>query len=79
MSNPRITSAYLDSYVGRNVTVVGKVVQLRGDDAVIDADGNITAHLNRVCVRPIASLSVPNLDARKRICLQAMVPKSLAR
>ncbi|KAK3326503.1 replication factor A protein 3 [Apodospora peruviana] len=46
-STPRITCAYLNSYVGKNVMVVGKVMQLRGDEAVIDADGNITAHLNR--------------------------------
>lgn len=47
-ATPRITCAYLNSYVGKHVIVVGKVVQLRGDEAVIDADGNITAHLNRV-------------------------------
>ncbi len=47
-STPRITSAYLDSYVGKNVTIIGKVTQLRGEEATIDADGSITAHLNRV-------------------------------
>ena len=47
-STPRITSAYLDSYVGKNVIIVGKVTQLRGEEATIDADGSITAHLNRV-------------------------------
>ncbi len=47
-SSPRITCAYLNSYVGKNVIVVGKVLQLRGEEAVIDADGNITAYLNRV-------------------------------
>ncbi|KAL2019982.1 hypothetical protein VTK56DRAFT_8982 [Thermocarpiscus australiensis] len=46
-STPRVTCAYLNSYVGKNVIVVGKVIQLRGDEALIDADGNITAHLNR--------------------------------
>ncbi|KAJ0117139.1 replication factor A protein 3 [Diaporthe amygdali] len=46
-STPRITAPYLDAYQGRNVIVVGRVVQLRGEAAVIDADGNITAHLNR--------------------------------
>lgn len=45
---PRITAPYLDSYQGRNVIIVGRVVQLRGEAAVVDADGNITAHLNRV-------------------------------
>ncbi|KAK4110691.1 replication factor A protein 3 [Canariomyces notabilis] len=47
ISTPRVTCAYLNSYVGKNVIVVGKVIQLRGDEALIDADGNITAHLNR--------------------------------
>ncbi|KAK0728268.1 replication factor A protein 3 [Lasiosphaeria miniovina] len=46
-STARVICSYLDSYVGKNVIVVGKVVQIRGDEAVIDADGNITAHLNR--------------------------------
>lgn len=27
--------------------VVGKVIQLRGDEATLDADGTIAAHLNR--------------------------------
>lgn len=47
-STPRITCPYLNSYVGKNVIIVGKVVQLRGDEALIDADGSITAYLNRV-------------------------------
>ncbi|KAK4127720.1 replication factor A protein 3 [Parathielavia appendiculata] len=47
IANPRITCVYLNSYVGKNVIIVGKVIQLRGDEALIDADGNITAHLNR--------------------------------
>lgn len=46
-STPRITAPYLDSYQGRNVIIVGRVVQLRGETALIDADGNITAHLHR--------------------------------
>ncbi|KAM0264239.1 hypothetical protein ACHAQJ_000726 [Trichoderma viride] len=47
MSTPRITAAYLDSFVGRVVTIVGKVTQLRGDQATIDADGVVTILLNR--------------------------------
>ncbi|KAG8158978.1 hypothetical protein KVR01_011421 [Diaporthe batatas] len=46
-TTPRITAPYLDSFQGRNVMIVGRVVQLRGETAVIDADGNITAHLHR--------------------------------
>jgi replication factor A3 len=48
IASPRITCAYLNTYVGKNVIIVGKVIQLRGEEALIDADGNITAHLNRV-------------------------------
>jgi replication factor A3 len=48
VSTPRVTAQYLDSYVGHNVIVVGKVVQLRGDSAVLDSAGNITLMLNRV-------------------------------
>ncbi|KAI1825561.1 hypothetical protein F4861DRAFT_537812 [Xylaria intraflava] len=37
----------LDAYVGQNVIVVGKVMQLRGDSAVLDANGQVNAILNR--------------------------------
>ncbi|KAL8371798.1 hypothetical protein RB595_001544 [Gaeumannomyces hyphopodioides] len=47
MSTPRVNCGLLNAYVGRNVMVIGKVQQLRGDIALIDADGNITAALNR--------------------------------
>jgi replication factor A3 len=48
VSAPRITAPYLDSFNGRHVTLVGKVTQLRGDQAVVDSDGAITLLLNRV-------------------------------
>lgn len=51
-STPRITAQYLDSYVGRNVMVVGKIVQLRGDEAIMDSAGNITLALDRVRPAP---------------------------
>ncbi|KAI0123080.1 replication factor A protein 3 [Xylariales sp. AK1849] len=46
VSTPRISGRNLDSYIGRNVTVVGKVLQLRGDTAIIEAEGQITVNLN---------------------------------
>lgn len=55
-STPRITAQYLDNYVGRNVMLIGKVLQLRGDSAVLDADGNVTAILNRVGLFPKISI-----------------------
>jgi replication factor A3 len=46
-STPRILSPHLDSFTSRTVRLVGKVVQLRGDQATIDCGGNMTAILNR--------------------------------
>ena len=48
VSAPRITAPYLDSFNGRHVTLVGKVTQLRGDQAIVDSDGAVTLILNRV-------------------------------
>ncbi len=48
ISTPRINSTYLDSFTNQTVRLLGKVVQLRGEQATIDAGGNVTAHLNRV-------------------------------
>lgn len=47
LSTPRITASYLDSFVGRVVMLVGKVTQLRGDQATLDSDGTVTVLLNR--------------------------------
>ncbi|KAI0021903.1 replication factor A protein 3-domain-containing protein [Xylariomycetidae sp. FL0641] len=49
VSTPRISATMLQSYVSQNVIIVGKVVQLRGETAIVDADGQVTAHLNREC------------------------------
>lgn len=35
--------------MNQTVRILGKVVSLRGETAVIDANGSITVHLNRVC------------------------------
>lgn len=50
LSAPRITAANLDGFVSQHVSIVGKVTELRGDQATIDADGNVTILLNRVCL-----------------------------
>ncbi|KAI0397338.1 replication factor A protein 3 [Xylariaceae sp. FL0594] len=47
MSTPRISADMLDSYIGQNVTVWGKVMQLRGESALLDANGQVHAILNR--------------------------------
>jgi hypothetical protein len=79
-SNPRVTSAYLDSYVGKNVTVVGKLIQLRAEIAIIDADGNITAQLNRVCNNLTVHMTfICSCRHRKHISLQEMPFRSSAK
>ncbi|TGJ75470.1 hypothetical protein E0Z10_g10988 [Xylaria hypoxylon] len=47
VSTPRISANMLDSYVGQNVIIVGKVTQLRGESALLDASGQVNAILNR--------------------------------
>jgi hypothetical protein len=45
---PRILAPHLSQFQHRIVRILGKVVQLRGETAVIDAGGNIDVVLNRV-------------------------------
>ena len=66
-ATPRVTCGYLNSYVNKNVMVVGKVIQLRGESALIDADGNITAHLNRVsCINFLKINPLPKKNQKKK-------------
>lgn len=58
LSAPRITASYLENFQGRHVTIVGKVTQLRGEQATIDADGVVTLSLNRV--RPPSARFYPS-------------------
>jgi hypothetical protein len=49
ISTPRITGDLIQSFVNRNIILVGKITQLRGDTAVMDADGaQIIINLRRV-------------------------------
>ncbi|KAH7318129.1 DNA replication factor A subunit Ssb3 [Stachybotrys elegans] len=45
--SPRITAAYLENFRNRNVTIVGRVAQLLGDQATLDSDGLVTLIMNR--------------------------------
>lgn len=47
-STPRITAPYLQQFQHHTVRLLGKVTQLRGDEATIDAGGSVTLQLNRV-------------------------------
>ncbi|KAI1266717.1 hypothetical protein F5Y18DRAFT_382388 [Xylariaceae sp. FL1019] len=42
VSTPRISASMLDSHVGANVMVVGQVIQLRGETALLNAGGQIS-------------------------------------
>lgn len=45
ISTPRVSGRILGSYVGKNVMVIGKVIQIRGTEALIEADGQISINL----------------------------------
>ncbi len=47
-ATPRITAAYLETFTNQTVRLLGKVIQLRGEQATIDAGGQINIILNRV-------------------------------
>ena len=47
-ATPRINAKYLDAFTNRTVRILGKVVSLRGESAVVEANGSIVVYLNRV-------------------------------
>ncbi|KAK9470737.1 replication factor A protein 3 [Dipodascopsis tothii] len=44
---PRVNAPLLSKYQDRTVRLVGKVTELRGDNASLDSDGHVTVILNR--------------------------------
>ena len=68
-STPRITASYLESFMNRTVRLVGRVTQLRGDTATVDAGGNVSVILNRV--RVIPSLLSQTYKPRRPIYLNS--------
>lgn len=47
ISTPRISSSHLDNFTGQTIRITGKIMQLRGDTAILDSEGNVTLLLNR--------------------------------
>lgn len=45
---PRVNATTLQSFTGKTVRIIGKVTQLHGDTASIDARGTVQIHLERV-------------------------------
>ena len=48
ISTPRISAPYLENFSHQTVRILGKVTQLRGDQATLDAGGDVNIMLNRV-------------------------------
>ncbi|GAB1733857.1 hypothetical protein KC343_g9581 [Hortaea werneckii] len=46
-TTPRITAPYLEAFSHSTVRMLGKVRQLRGESATIDAGGSVNVFLNR--------------------------------
>ncbi|KAJ3561805.1 hypothetical protein NPX13_g8801 [Xylaria arbuscula] len=63
VSTPRISANMLDSYVGQNVIVVGKVMQLRGDSALLDANGQVNAILNLAMLPTVANIDLSHQES----------------
>ena len=47
-ATPRITAPYLEQFSHQTVRILGKVRQIRGEQATIDAGGQVSVFLNRV-------------------------------
>ncbi|KAM0698293.1 hypothetical protein Q7P36_001759 [Cladosporium allicinum] len=46
-ATPRITAPYLEQFSHQTVRILGKVRQIRGEQATIDAGGQVSVFLNR--------------------------------
>lgn len=47
-ATPRINASYLEHFTNQTVRILGKVIQLRGEQATIEAGGQVNILLNRV-------------------------------
>jgi replication factor A3 len=64
-ATPRITQPMLEQFSHQTVRVLGKVRQLRGEQATIDAGGQITIYLTRVrdsCTRMLVVACANHCD-----------------
>jgi len=57
-ATPRITAPYLENFQNQTVRLLGKVVQLRGEHATVDAGGQINVILTRVIVPFLLSVKM---------------------
>jgi hypothetical protein len=77
---PRITAQYLENFQHQTIRMVGKVTQLRGEQATIDAGGSVSLTLNRVSIHlawSLHSIVGPQIHARSPILLSRTPPRSI--
>ncbi|KAF3079315.1 hypothetical protein TWF569_006536 [Orbilia oligospora] len=43
---PRVNASYVSNFTGQNVRIAGKVLQIHGNSATIDAQGTVAIHLD---------------------------------
>jgi len=55
-STPRVTAPFLERFQGDTVRILGKVLQLRGEHATIDAGGSVNVLLSRVSLSRLCVL-----------------------
>lgn len=82
-ATPRINASLLEQFSNRTVRILGKVIDLRGDTAVVDAGGQITVLLSRVRVSRLITISDGCValmhEHRTHICRKTTRSKSWAR
>lgn len=68
-ATPRITAPYLEQFSHQTVRILGKVRQIRGEQATIDAGGQVSVFLNRVSLmnQPSAREWIHRLSFVERI------------
>jgi mevalonate pyrophosphate decarboxylase len=64
-ATPRITAPYLEQFSHQTVRILGKVRQLRGEQATIDAGGQVSVFLNRVSFIAIVQEEVSQVEQTK--------------
>jgi len=47
-ATPRVNASLRQSFTGQTVRMIAKVVQVRGESALVDASGQVEVHLNKM-------------------------------
>lgn len=77
-ATPRITAPYLENFQNQTVRLLGKVVQLRGEHATVDAGGQINVILTRVS-GPSLPLHIPKQQCKLTVGNRTAISKRAMR